>query len=323
MSIMAVVVFTGVFAIVLLLSMSLDSSGVEARKKTRQRLDSISLAADRSPQDEGVGLVREELLSSIPWMNRWLQRQDFFAGLRKLLNQADVQWTIVGLLGMSVGSWVVAGAAVFMRTNDPAVSALIGAGAAAGPFFFVRFKRSQRFEKFERGLPKALDLMVSALRAGHSLISALESVAKEMPNPIGSEFRKCFDEQTFGLEMRESMLNLGARIPIHDVHIVITAILIQKESGGNLAEILDKVAAIIRDRFRLKKQVQVHTAQGRLTGWILSLLPVVLGFALYMVNPEHMSILWQDKLGLKLIYAAVIMTLIGALIIRKIVNIRI
>ena len=321
--ILAVGVFTGVFAIVLLLSMSFDSSGVEARKKTKQRLESISLAAERSPQDEGIGLVREEILSSMPWLNRWLQSQDLFLGLRKMLTQADMQWTIMGLLLMSGGSWVVTGAAVFMRTNDPTLSALIGAGAALGPFLYVRFKRSQRFEKFERGLPKALDLMVSALRAGHSLISALESVAKEMPNPIGSEFRKCFDEQTFGLEMRESMLNLGARIPIHDVHIVITAILIQKESGGNLAEILDKVAAIIRERFRLKKQVQVHTAQGRLTGWILTLLPVVLGFGLYMLNPEHMSILWQNPVGLKLIYAAVVMTLIGGLIIRKIVNIRI
>jgi tight adherence protein B len=321
--ILAVGVFTGVFAIVLLLSMSFDSSGVEARKKTKQRLESISLAAERSPQDEGIGLVREEILSSMPWLNRWLQSQDLFLGLRKMLTQADMQWTIMGLLLMSAGSWVVTGAAVFMRTNDPTLSALIGAGAALGPFLYVRFKRSQRFGKFEQGLPKALDLMVSALRAGHSLISALESVAREMPNPIGIEFRKCFDEQTFGLEMRESMLNLGARIPIHDVHIVITAILIQKESGGNLAEILDKVAAIIRERFRLKKQVQVHTAQGRLTGWILTLLPVVLGFGLYMLNPEHMSILWQNPVGLKLIYAAVIMTVIGGLIIRKIVNIRI
>ena len=321
--ILAVGVFTGVFAIVLLLSMSFDSSGVEARKKTKQRLESISLAAERSPQDEGIGLVREEILSSMPWLNRSLQSQDLFLGLRKMLTQADMQWTIMGLLLMSAGSWVVTGAAVFMRTNDPTLSALIGAGAALGPFLYVRFKRSQRFGKFEQGLPKALDLMVSALRAGHSLISALESVAREMPNPIGIEFRKCFDEQTFGLEMRESMLNLGARIPIHDVHIVITAILIQKESGGNLAEILDKVAAIIRERFRLKKQVQVHTAQGRLTGWILTLLPVVLGFGLYMLNPEHMSILWQNPVGLKLIYAAVIMTVIGGLIIRKIVNIRI
>jgi tight adherence protein B len=323
MPILVVVVFTGVFAIVLLLSMSFDSSGVDVRKKTKQRLDSISLAAARSPQDEGIGLIREELLSSIPWMNRWLQRQDFFARLRKYLKQADLQWTITKLVAMSVAAWVVAGAALFFRTNDATLSTLIGAGAAAGPFLFVRFKRSQRFEQFERGLPKALDLMVSALRAGHSLISALESVAKEMPNPIGAEFRKCFDEQTFGLEMRESMLNLAARVPIHDVHIVITAILIQKESGGNLAEILDKVAAIIRERFRLKKQVQVHTAQGRLTGWILTLLPVVLGFALYLVNPEHMSTLWRNPVGLKLIYAAVTMTVIGGLIIRKIVNIRI
>jgi tight adherence protein B len=323
MPILVVVVFTGVFAIVLLLSMSFDSSGVDVRKKTKQRLDSISLAAARSPQDEGIGLIREELLSSIPWMNRWLQRQDFFARFRKYLKQADLQWTITRLVAMSVAAWVAAGAALFFRTNDATLSTLIGAGAAAGPLLFVRFKRSQRFEQFERNLPKALDLMVSALRAGHSLISALESVAKEMPNPIGAEFRKCFDEQTFGLEMRESMLNLGARVPIHDVHIVITAILIQKESGGNLAEILDKVAAIIRERFRLKKQVQVHTAQGRLTGWILTLLPVVLGFALYLVNPEHMSTLWRNPVGLKLIYAAVAMTVIGGLIIRKIVNIRI
>src|SRR4029077_18402107 len=117
----------------------------EARKKTKQRLDSISLAAERSPQDEGIGLVREELLSSMTWMNRWLQSQDVFVGLRKMLTQADMQWTIMGLLLMSAGSLAVAGAAVFIRTNDPTMSALIGAGAALGPFLYVRFKRSQRF----------------------------------------------------------------------------------------------------------------------------------------------------------------------------------
>lgn len=323
MPILVAFVFFGAFAIVLLLSMSFDSSGVQARKKTQERLDSISLAAERSPQDEGIGLVREEILSSIPWVNRWLQRQDLLAGLRKVLNQADLSWTIAGFMAMSLVAAVVVGGAVYMRTNDPPMSVLLGAGAAAGPYLYLRFKRTQRFEKFERGLPKALDLMVNALRAGHSLISALESVARELPNPIGGEFRKCFDEQTFGLEMRESMLNLAARIPIHDVHIIVTAILIQKESGGNLAEILEKVSSIIRERFRLKKQVQVHTAQGRLTGWILALLPVVLGCALYLVNPEHMSVLWRNPVGVKLMYAAVIMTLIGGLIIRKIVNIRI
>src|SRR6266567_5853809 len=130
---LAVVVFASVFAIVLLLSMSFDSSRVEARKKTGQRLDSISLAADRSPEDEGIGLIREELLSSIPWMNRWLQRQDVFARFRKYLKQADLQWTITRLVAMSVAAWVVAGAALFFRTNDATLSTLIGAGAAAGP----------------------------------------------------------------------------------------------------------------------------------------------------------------------------------------------
>jgi len=323
MSLLVIAVFAAVFAIVLLLSMSFDSSGVQARKQTKDRLDSISMAAQRAPEDEGVGLLREEVLSSAPWFYQWIQRQNLFSGLRNLLNQADMKWTVGGVVVMSLASWIVVGAAVYIRTNTPLLSVMLGAIGAISPSLYIAFKRSQRFDKFERGLPEALDLMVSALRAGHSFISALESVAREMPPPLGEEFRKCFDEQNFGLEMRESMLNLAARVPLHDVHIIVTAILIQKESGGNLAEILEKVAHIIRQRFRLKKQVRVHTAQGRLTGLILTLLPLVLGVGLYLVNPEHMSILWTNPVGMKLIYTSVIMTTIGGLIIRKIVNIRI
>ena len=323
MSMLIVLVFCGVFAIVLLLSMTFDSSGVQSRKQTQQRLDAVSLAADREPQDEAIGLVREELISSLPLLNQWLQRMDLFTGLRRLLNQADMTWTVMGVLLMSLLSAFVAGTAIYLRTNAIFLSVLLGAAASAGPTLYILQKRSQRFGKFEEALPGALDLMVGALRAGHSLISALESVCREMPNPIGGEFRKCFDEQNFGLELRESMLNLAARIPIHDVHIVVTAILIQKESGGNLAEILEKVAYIIRERFQLKRQVRVHTAQGRLTGIVLTLLPVFLGIGLYLLNPEHMSVLWQTKIGVKLLYTAAVMTLIGGLIIRHIVNIRI
>jgi len=323
MPLLAIAVFAAVFAIILLLSMSFDSSGVQARKQTKDRLDSISMAVQRQPDDEGVGILREEMLTSVPWIYQWLHRQNLFAGLRNLLNQADLKWNVGGVLVMSLASWVVVGTGVYLRTNAPSFSVMLGAIGAICPILYIAFKRSQRFDRFERGLPEALDLMVSALRAGHSFISALESVAREMPKPLGEEFRKCFDEQNFGLEMRESMLNLAARIPIHDVHIIVTAILIQKESGGNLAEILEKVAYIIRQRFRLKKQVRVHTAQGRLTGLILTLLPVILGAAMYLVNPEHMSILWENPMGIKLIYTSVIMTVIGGLIIRKIVNIRI
>ena len=182
------------------------------------------------------------------------------------------------------------------------------------------YKRSKRFEKFEEELPEALDLMVSALRAGHSLIAALGLVARECPDPIGGEIRICFDEQNYGLELKTAMDNLVARVPLQDLRIVVTAILIQKESGGNLAEVLDKASYVIRERFRLKRQVRVHTAQGRLTGWILTFLPVVLGIALYLVDPDddEPAVDASDWRQASLSSAA--MTIIGGLIIRKIVN---
>ncbi len=153
---------------------------------------------------------------------------------------------------------------------------------------------------------------MSALRAGHSLVSALGLVAQEAPEPVGGEFRICFEEQNYGLELRTAMVNLVTRVPIQDLKIVSTAVLIQKESGGNLAEVLDKTSYVIRERFRLKRQVRVHTAQGRLTGWILTLLPPILGVALYVINPKTMSILWTNPLGVKLLYLSAAMTITGA-----------
>ena len=185
---------------------------------------------------------------------------------------------------------------------------------------WVMRKRRKRLDEFEAGLPEALDLMVSALRAGHSLVAALRLVAHESPDPIGVEFRICFEEQNYGLELRTAMENLVRRMPLQDLRIVATAILIQKESGGNLAEVLEKGANLIRERFKLRRDIRTRTAQGRLTGWILSALPVVLGVLLYFVNPKLMSLLWTKPIGLKLLYGAVGMTIFGGLIIRKIVN---
>jgi tight adherence protein B len=218
---------------------------------------------------------------------------------------------------------VVVGNLVYWRTHENLFSNLMGLAATMAPFVFVRYKRSLRFNSFEEKLPNALDLMVSALRAGHSLNSAIGTVAKEAGEPVAREFKKCFDEQNFGLELRTAMQNLAARVPIDDVRMMVTAILIQKDSGGNLAEILEKAAHIIRDRFRLKRQIRVHTAQGRLTGWILSILPVVLGLLLYLVDPDNMSLLWKRPIGVKMLYTATVMTIIGGLIIRKIVRFRV
>jgi len=188
------------------------------------------------------------------------------------------------------------------------------------PLGFVIIKRNKRFAKFEEGLPEALDMMVSALRVGHSFSAAMGLVGRECPDPVGTEFRVCFEEQNYGLELKTAMENLIARVPLQDLRMVATAILIQKESGGNLAEVLDNTSQIIRQRFRLRRQVRVHTAQGRLTGWVLTALPLLLGLALYIANPDLMSVLWTRPIGVKLLYIAGGMIIVGGLIIRKIVN---
>lgn len=320
MFLVIILVFAGVFGVLTLL---LVASGTGASQQTKQvlaTLESVIASGQTESQDQILDLRKSELLSAVPWINQILLRIEVAPRLRVLLYQANLKWTAGGLLLMSASCFAIVGYLVYLRTDAVLFAVLSGCAAGAAPFAYVSFKRGQRFDKFEQELPDALDLMVSALRAGHSMVSALGLIGKEAPDPIGSELRICFEEQNYGLELRTAMNNLINRVPLQDLRIVVTAILIQKESGGNLAEVLDKAAQVIRERFRLKRQVRVHTAQGRLTGWILSFLPLVLGIALYMIEPDQMSLLWKRPLGIKLIYASVAMTITGAMIIRKIVN---
>lgn len=320
MLLLLLLVFIGVFAV---LSLVLVASGVGASQRTKQTLALLQSALAVSPTGSGdpiVDLRKSELLSSVPWINRWLLKVEIAPRLRSLLYQANVKWTAGGLLLMSGACFLFPTYLVYLRTGNVVLAGLMGLLIGGAPMFFVLHKRRQRFDKFEEELPEALDLMVSAMRAGNSLVASLSLVAEESPSPIGPEFRICFDEQNYGLELRTAMNNLLTRVPLQDLRIVVTAILIQKESGGNLAEILDKTAYVIRERYRLKRQVRVHTAQGRLTGWILSFLPIVLGIALYMVNPDAMSLLWKRPIGIKLLYTSAGLTMMGAVIIRKIVN---
>jgi len=260
------------------------------------------------------------LMSSIPWLDRWLTKIELAPRLRRLLFQANVKWTVGGLVLICSVSCVIPGYLVYFRTGVLFLSIIVGLATGGIPLFYVFRKRLARMNKFEQGLPEALELIVSALRVGHSLNAAMGLVSRECPEPVGGEFRLAFDEMNYGLELKSALDNLVTRVPLQDVKIVCTAILIQRESGGNLAEVLEKTSTVIRERFRLKRQVMTHTAQGRLTGWILTLLPVVLGLLLYMVNPDLMSNLWKKELGIKLLYAAGGMIIIGGLIIRKIVN---
>ncbi len=317
------VVFTGVFLVAALLLAASGTGASERVKQTLNRLDALLATEGHGVKDELVDIRKQELLSAIPLLNRLLLRLDLTPKLRRLLYQADVKLTPGGVLLLTLTCWVLATYLIYMRTGVFLAAVVLGLIPAALPFAYLLQKRAKRFRKFEEGLPQSLEMMVSSLRAGNSLVSALGFVAREAPDPIGREFRICYDEQNYGLELRTAMENLAIRIPIQDIRIMMTAILIQKESGGNLAEVLDKCAQVIRERFRLKKEVRVKTAQGRITGWVLSFLPIGLGFLLYLANPRGISLLWRHPLGLKMLYTACVLELVGALIIRKITRIRI
>jgi tight adherence protein B len=241
--------------------------------------------------------------------------------MRKMLSQAKLNWSPGRLLIMTAAGFALSSYPVFMYFQSYLLALVVGAAVAALPFGWVVFKRSRRFTAFEKHLPEALDLMVSGLRAGHSLLAAMALVSRECPEPVRSEFKICFEEQNYGLEMKIALENMLDRVPLQDLKITSSAILIQKESGGNLAEVLDKTSHVIRERFRLKRQIMVHTAQGRLTGLVLTCLPIVLGVGIYFVDPGMISILWHRQVGIEMMWGAAGLIMLGGFVIYKIVNI--
>ncbi len=315
-------IFIGVFVTTALLFVATGAGAAEQLKKAMARLDSV-LLTERAGAEELVDLRKQELLSAIPWLNRFLIKLEVAPKLRRLLYQADSKWTPATFFLSTLACWLIGAFLIHLRIGNSLVALLLGLVPGVIPFLYVLNRKSKRFRQFELGLPAALDLMVSGLRAGQSMVPTLGLVGREAPDPIGREFNICFEEQNYGLELRTALGNLVTRFPLQDLRMIASAIMIQRETGGNLAEILDKCAHIIRARAQLQQEIRVRTAQGRLTGWILSFLPVILGVILYFMNPAQMSVLWKRPLGVKLLYTSAAMTTIGALIIRKIVRIRV
>jgi tight adherence protein B len=293
-------------------------------KQMKDRLKIVQRSEFAPSELESAADVRKvEHFSRYSWLNHILTRVDLATRLRRLLQQADIQWTVGTLLMMCLFGWIGTACLLYLRIWSVMPAAALGALVIPLPWLYVLHRRASRFRRFEEQLPEAIDMLVSALRAGHSLMTAVGFIGQESRDPLSGEFDICFREQNYGVDLRTALLSLGQRMPLQDLQIFIAAVLIQKESGGNLAEVLEKVAQTSRERFRLRKQIRVHTAQGRMTGWILALLPVALGFAMYMVHPEGISILWTNPTGLKLLYAATVMNVLGALVIRKVIRIRV
>jgi len=322
MPLMILSVFGGIFAVAVLILMMVQTG---PSKRVSVRLAALDQEFTPITYQEQITDIRrdQKKLSTIPWLNYCLTRMNLAAASSLYLYQAGVTVSIGTLLLASVGGAAVLWCLLFLRFGATLAVLCMSTVFLPVPFLYVRMKRARRLSRLEQQLPEALGMMVSALRVGHSLIASLGAVAQESADPIGGEMRKCFDEQNYGIDLRTALQNLTERAPIQDFRIFVAAVLIQKESGGNLAEVLEKVAQTTRERFRLKKQVSVHTAQGRMTGWILSILPVGLGFAMYLANPDGISVLWKRSIGIKMLYTAAGMEVIGALLIRKIVQIRV
>ncbi len=243
--------------------------------------------------------------------------------LELILEQAGSTWTVPALLFVSGGLGLAFGLATLTLLGSFALSIPIGALGASLPYLQVRHKRLRRMRAFEEQLPETIDLLGRAIRAGHPLSAGLKMVADECPEPVQGEFRSSFEEQRFGLPLDDSLLAMADRVGLVDVRILTTAILIQRNVGGNLAEILDNLAYTIRERFKIRRQLRVYTAQGRMSGYVLALLPVAMGCAFYLLNPAYITLLFTDPAGKLAVSVAIVMQLIGFYWIRKIVDIEI
>jgi tight adherence protein B len=299
------------------------TQGTDAKRaRLRQRL-SEALLHSAHTEDVEIILARNELMSEIPWVNRLLIRVQAALQLKRMLDQADLHITPSRLVMFSG----MAGLLAALAASVVSVSILLmfGSGvlAASVPFVHLWWKRKKRFDHFLEHLPDALDLMSRALSAGHAFSEAMQMVSAEMPEPIATEFRKTYEEQNLGLSLKLALENLTQRIPLLDLHMCVTAVLIQRETGGNLAEILEKVAYTIRERFRIMGDLKTLTTSSRMSAWLLCGLPIFVTFAITAMNPDYMAILWKDQRGHYLIATALFLQLTGMLIVRKILRIKI
>jgi tight adherence protein B len=315
---MAFMVIVGVAAMVLYLGKE-----NKQQKIVQRRLDAIEKGMRRGSESLELKLVRDELMSSVPALNRLLLQWSWAAKLRDFVGQAGLD-VKPGKLVLLSAVLELAGFMIAREITGNLIIALAGAvfGAAA-PFLFVAVMRTRRLHAFEKTFPEAIDLLGRAVLAGHSFTTGLEMIGTELSEPLAGEFRAVFDEQNFGLPLKDALLNLAERIPLLDVRFFITALLVQKDTGGNLAEILSNLSHVVRERFKLRGEVRTRTAQGRLTAAILIALPPVMMVVLRFMNPQYEGLLFTDPLGPYMLGLAAGLQMVGAALLWKIVNIEV
>src|SRR5215469_10135018 len=317
---MALVTFVVAAVISMLVWLSFASESKQ--EVIQRRIDAVHRAERRGSINLGVELVRDEMMSSVPALNRMMLKWSWSTRLQDFVMQAGMR-TRPGKILLLSGALACGAFLVAQKFSSFPWPILAGGLAGALPLAFVAIKRRRRLRQFEERFPEALDLLNRAIRAGHAFTTGLSMIATEAPEPVAGEFRTTFEEQNFGLPLRDVLQNLSDRVPLIDVRFFVTSLLIQKETGGNLSEILDNLSRVIRDRFRIYRDVKAKSAHGRLTAGILIALPPLMVLGFQIVNPEYMPVLVNDRIGPYLLAGAAVWQLIGSLLLWKIVSIEV
>jgi tight adherence protein B len=314
-----------VFIVVALAAFGLGS--IFDQRNARARLLKERLAKERKAPDlvaeDELALLRDEQLSQIPALDNLLRRSTRVSDIRKMLEQAGMSTRAGNFLAISAVSGIVTtflAYALSRRVEIAWVGMLLG---FVLPYAYSSYRRTKRFEKFEELFPEAIDTLARAVRAGHAFTTALEMITDEVADPVAGEFRQLYEEQKFGMPVRDALLNLTERVPLVDVKFFVTAVMLQRETGGNLAEILDNLSYVIRERFKIQRQVRVYTAQGRLTMALLMGMPPIIVTVMLILNPAFIRPLFSDPIGHTLLVAGITLQTVGYFVIRKIIRIQV
>jgi tight adherence protein B len=285
----------------------------------KQRLQ----AASAGWSNAGTALLKQRLLSNSPPLHRFLLQIPRVHSLDRILQQSGMQLQVTHFLSYSAVAGLGSMAVAALLGLPFIVLLICGVMGCLLPYFFVSSAKRKRLEKIEGQLPEVIDLMARGLKAGHAFSGALQMVSTDGPQPTASEFRVAFDEINFGVSVQDALMNLAARVPITDLRYFVIAVLIQRESGGNLAELLEKISSLIRARLELLGKIRVLSAEGKLSAWVLSCLPFATAIMIHFSNPKFLNFFWEDPEGINMASTAMVMMVIGVFVMSRIIKIRV
>lgn len=318
---LAIIVFVVVLVVAFALGALVNQRSAQARL-IKERLANEQKAPERSA-DEELALLRDEQLSDIPVLDSILRRSSRVSELQSMLAQGGLDLRAGNFIGICGLSGVVVGLVAYVLSSRAEVAWVAVLVGAILPYAYASIRRNRRFEKFEELFPEAIDTLARAVRAGHAFTTALEMITGEISEPIAGEFRQLYEEQKFGMPVRDALMNLTERVPLVDVKFFVTAVMLQRETGGNLEEILDNLSYVIRERFKIQRQVRVYTAQGRLTMALLMGMPPIIVAVMLVLNPGFIRPLFADPIGHALVVGGITLQTVGYFVIRKIIRIQV